>query len=143
MTLLFLLALLSACATGNDMTPTSASSGSGSATGGAGTGGAGGGDAGPKVVCGDGIVSKGEDCGDGVTAGNEGCDDGNTVSGDGCSSTCKAEAGCEIEPNDGTTTANDFKALAIGGLVKGWIRPQTDPSTSTGSPCPTCPARRA
>jgi len=65
-------------------------------------------------------------CGDGIRAGSETCDDGNLVNGDCCSATCGAEAGCEIEPNDLSSTANDFKALAISNAVKGTIKPLAD-----------------
>jgi cysteine-rich repeat protein len=60
-------------------------------------------------------------CGDGVVQKGEQCDDGNKVAGDCCSSTCQAEAGCEIEPNDTLATANDFSALSQTGKVKGLI----------------------
>ena len=65
-------------------------------------------------------------CGDGVQAGNEQCDDGNLVAGDCCSATCGAEAGCEVEPNNLASMANDFKALAISNTVKGTIKPIAD-----------------
>jgi cysteine-rich repeat protein len=65
-------------------------------------------------------------CGDGLVVGAEQCDDGNTVGGDCCSPTCTAEPGCEVEPNDATTNANDFAALAIGGQIKGFVQPASD-----------------
>jgi cysteine-rich repeat protein len=65
-------------------------------------------------------------CGDGVQAGKETCDDGNLINGDCCSNVCGAEAGCEVEANNGIPTANDFSALAISTTVKGTIKPAGD-----------------
>lgn len=47
-------------------------------------------------VCGDGMVTPGEEC-----------DDNNVSSGDGCSATCKIEIS-EVEPNGAPATANSF-----------------------------------
>jgi cysteine-rich repeat protein len=65
-------------------------------------------------------------CGDGIQAGGEQCDDGNLVNGDCCSATCGAETGCEIEPNNLASMANDFKTLAVNNVVKGTIKPLAD-----------------
>jgi cysteine-rich repeat protein len=46
------------------------------------------------IVCGDNIVSTGEQC-----------DDGNTISGDGCSWTCQTEAACSTVISHCTTCA--------------------------------------
>lgn len=65
-------------------------------------------------------------CGDRLLVGAETCDDGNQTGGDCCSSGCQLEPVCEIEPNDLTTSASDFFALASAGRVKGNVRPATD-----------------
>jgi cysteine-rich repeat protein len=65
-------------------------------------------------------------CGDGIVIGSEGCDDGNLTDGDCCSATCGAENGCEIELNDETLSANDYAAIAINGVLKGFVKPGTD-----------------
>jgi cysteine-rich repeat protein len=48
-------------------------------------------------------------CGDGVVTGGEQCDDANLAAGDGCSPTCQLEI-TEKEPNDAVATANAHKA---------------------------------
>jgi cysteine-rich repeat protein len=48
-------------------------------------------------------------CGDGVVTGGEQCDDGNLAAGDGCGSTCQLEI-TEIEPNETVANANVYKA---------------------------------
>ncbi len=75
--------------------------------------------AGEPSVC-DGI------CGDGIVIGTESCDDGNLTDGDCCSSTCGAENGCEIEINDEALIANDYAAIAVNGVVKGFVKPGTE-----------------
>ncbi|MEO7326986.1 MAG: DUF4215 domain-containing protein [Minicystis sp.] len=65
-------------------------------------------------------------CGDGIVIGSEGCDDGNLTNGDCCSSTCGAENGCEIEINNETFSANDYAAIAVNNIVKGFVKPGTD-----------------
>jgi cysteine-rich repeat protein len=64
------------------------------------------------VVCGDGIVSAGEEC-----------DDGNTTEGDGCSSECVDITGFELEPNNDAATANDFAVLSLNGKMFGSVNP--------------------
>jgi cysteine-rich repeat protein len=65
-------------------------------------------------------------CGDGIKAGAELCDDNNLANGDCCSSDCKIEAGCEVEVNDASATANGFATLSVGGKINGFIRPVGD-----------------
>ncbi|MEP7125869.1 MAG: DVUA0089 family protein [Byssovorax sp.] len=48
-------------------------------------------------------------CGDGVVTGGEQCDDGNLVAGDGCGTTCQLEI-TEKEPNNASANANPYKA---------------------------------
>lgn len=47
-------------------------------------------------------------CGDGVVTGGEQCDDGNLAAGDGCGTTCQLEI-TEKEPNNTAANANAFK----------------------------------
>jgi cysteine-rich repeat protein len=47
-------------------------------------------------------------CGDGVVTGGEQCDDGNLAAGDGCGATCQLEI-TEKEPNDTSAIANVYK----------------------------------
>jgi cysteine-rich repeat protein len=62
-------------------------------------------------------------CGDGRVSGNEQCDDGNQTAGD-CCDHCRAEPGCEIEPNDANTTATEVDYDNHGvGAVDGWVSP--------------------
>ncbi|MCK6551222.1 DVUA0089 family protein [Myxococcota bacterium] len=68
-------------------------------------------------VCGDGVVNNG---------GLEVCDDGNTANGDCCSASCTIEAGCEIEANGTTATANDFGAVSLASVVWGFVSPASD-----------------
>jgi cysteine-rich repeat protein len=75
--------------------------------------------AGEPSVC-DGI------CGDGILIGTETCDDGNLTDGDCCSSTCGAENGCEIEANNEQLSANDYSAIAVNNILKGFVKPGTD-----------------
>ncbi|MCK6547814.1 DVUA0089 family protein, partial [Myxococcota bacterium] len=67
-----------------------------------------------------------EICGDGAVTGAETCDDGNTTNGDCCSASCQVEAGCEIEANDATATANAFSTTAVNDVVWGHITPAND-----------------
>ncbi len=62
-------------------------------------------------------------CGDSIVAGAETCDDGGTIAGDCCSSTCTIEAGCEIEPNNTSATANAYSMVFINDVVKGFMQP--------------------
>jgi len=65
-------------------------------------------------------------CGDGIKAATEACDDGNMTAGDCCSSTCQIESGCEVEPNDTSTTANAWSSVFVNNKVKAFIKPNTD-----------------
>jgi cysteine-rich repeat protein len=66
-------------------------------------------------------------CGDGILSGGEQCDDGNTTDGDDCSSLCLLEnAFSEIEPNNTAGTANDFAAIAVNDRVTAQINPSGD-----------------
>ena len=51
-------------------------------------------------------------CGDGEVTANEQCDDGNSASGD-CCDGCRAESGCEVEPND-----ERVEAVTLGGTAQ-------------------------
>ena len=48
-------------------------------------------------------------CGDGIVTGGEQCDDGNLAAGDGCGTTCQLEI-TEKEPNNTSASANVYKA---------------------------------
>jgi len=60
-------------------------------------------------------------CGDGVVTGDEQCDDGNGVAGD-CCAACRAEPGCEIEPDADPDHATPLPLGGTGGPASGNLR---------------------
>jgi cysteine-rich repeat protein len=105
MVALGVMALVPACATGNDKT-TATSSGGGSAVGG--------GDAGGGAST-TGTGGKAAVCGDGDIAASESCDDANTADGDGCDSHCAFEtAGWDCSGAPTVCTAKCGDGFLVG-----------------------------
>src|SRR5262249_56340360 len=66
-------------------------------------------------------------CHDGKVTGDEQCDAGSAIADACCDSSCRAEPGCEIEPNDTAAQAFPLAVDSSGHFeLRGWIAPAGD-----------------